>query len=455
MTIKTFKKIWFWSLLLVFFSCSNDDSEVLFNESPSARIDQRISELQNLLLASPDGYRAVYFTKNDEYGGFTFYMKFNSDGTVDMTSDVNAETAITSSRYEVKMNSTTELIFSTRNHIHKVSESDTPGLIGTGYEGNSNFQYIKNEDGKITFKEPRHDAIIVFEPVTAAEWDDVNTSLARRTSLLPSITSSVFQALTIEDGSGNQTLYTFNYDSLRLFVNSQNQSTDGTITEVSFGIAYTADGLVVSPAIEVGGVSYENFIFDEISKSYVSEVGGNKAIIGSINQPIFITNDILDIGVDFTDFLYLPEFYPDARTSLGFLALTDQINTNFSDAGVGFAFDRFEMITNRDGTERDTTIWIRFKRLSDNANFWAGYDFTSSIVDQKLVLTYVGVFEPDTFGNYAFFKPFGQPLLDFFGNPDGLYYETTGNLLNFINKAGTLTSAEDPTLRVYGFWRTL
>ncbi|WP_074410104.1 MULTISPECIES: DUF4302 domain-containing protein [Aquimarina] len=454
MVIKALNKIWFWSLLLIFFSCSNDDNEVLFEGTPSSRIEQRVTELQNLLLASPDGYKAVYFTKNDEYGGFTFYMKFNSNGTVEMTSDFDSETAITSSRYEVKMGSTTELVFSSRNHIHKVSDSNIQGLIGSGFEGNSNFQYIKNEGGKITFKEPRHDAILVFEPVTAAEWDNVNISLGRRASLLPTITTSVFQGLTIEDGSG-KTFYTFNYDSLRLFANSQNQADDGTVTEVAYGIAYTPEGLVVSPAIEIGGNTYENFVFDTVSESYISGVDGSKATIGFINQPPFINNDIFDIGTEFTDFVYIPRvFPPDTRTSLAFQALTEQVTTNLANGGLGiFIFDRLELRSTRTGDARDTQIWIGFRRTTDDALFWGIYDYTSSIVDKKLVLTFVGVNEPDTFGNFAFFQPFAQPLLDFFGNPEGLYYETTGNFQNFSNKAGTFTSAADPTLRVYTFWR--
>ncbi|WP_109436934.1 MULTISPECIES: DUF4302 domain-containing protein [Aquimarina] len=454
MTIKALKKIWFLSLLLVFFSCSDDDNEELFNEAPSTRIDQRISELQNLLLASPDGYRAIYFTKNDEYGGFTFYMKFNSDGTVEMTSDVDSETAITTSRYEVKMGTTTELLFSTRNHIHKVSDSNIPGLIGSGYEGNSNFQYISSENGNITFIEPRNEAVIIFEPVTAGDWANVDTSLARRSSLLPTATSSVFQGLTIEDASGNKTVYTLDYDSLRLFINSANQAEDGTVTEISYGIAYTTDGLVASPPIEIDGTSYETFVFNETSMSYISTVGGNTATIGFLEEPPFITNDVFDIGVDFTTFLYRPSLGTNPLTSLGFDAIIDQVNTEL--AGFGLVFAEFQLVTNPADDGNDTLLIIVFDRPSDGARFNGIYDLQGSIVDKKLVLDYQGpnptLGNP---GNSGFFETRVTALIDFFRNPAGMYYTTTGNFQTFINTAGTFVNAGNPSQRVYGLWFTL
>ncbi len=454
MIIKALKKIWFWSLLLVLISCSSDNNDDVFDEAPSTRIDQRITELQNLLLASPDGYRAIYFTKNDEYGGFTFYMKFNNDGTVEMTSDVDSETAITSSKYEVSMGTTTELVFSTRNHIHKVSDSNIPGLIGSGYEGNSNFIYIKSEGENIIFMEPRNEATIVFEPVNAGDWADVNTSLARRSSLIPTATSSVFQGLTIQDDSGNTTIYNLNYDSLRLFINATNQTEEGAVTEISYGIAYTTDGFIASPPIEINGTSYENFVFDDTSMTYIATVGGNTATIGFIDTPPFITNDVLDIGVDFTTFLYRPSLGANPLTSLGFDAIIDQVNTELTPFGLVFA--EFQLVTNPADDGNDTLLIIAFDRTADGARFNGIYDLQGSIVDKKLVLDYQGpnptLGNP---GNSGFFETRVTALIDFFRNPAGMYYTTTGNFQTFINIAGTFVNAGNPSQRVYGLWFTL
>ena len=107
-------------MFLSLVSCNNDDGETLFPESPAERIEQRNSELLSLLLAESNGYKGVYFTKNDEFGGFTFYMKFNADGTVEMTSDFDSDSAIETSSYEVRFGTTNELVFTTRNHIQKV-----------------------------------------------------------------------------------------------------------------------------------------------------------------------------------------------------------------------------------------------------------------------------------------------------------------------------------------------
>ncbi|MFC5048096.1 DUF4302 domain-containing protein [Aquimarina hainanensis] len=424
-------------LMMVVSSCS-DDEETVFEQSPTERIEARNAELQTLLLAETNGYKVVYFPNNQKYGGFTFFMKFNADGTVEMTSDGDANTEVQSSRYEVRLGSTTELVFTTRNHIHKLSDSNLPGLIGSGYEGNSIFEYISKNDGKITFREPRHEAILVFEPAQQDDWNQVPDLLAMRQNLVPSETSFVFQQFIIINANG-ETNYNLNYDGLRYHANPRNQAEDGTVSELKFGIAFTTEGLIISPPVEIEGVTYENFIYDASKQSFIATVGDTMASIGFADRPAFITNDVLKIGNGLNTFSYRVSEPANPLTSLGFDAMIAEVDAAL--AGFGISFSRFDMVLEPD-ENGDVFIWI------NTSGFWSQFGFKSSIVDKKLLLDSMTPLN----ANANFLQTQLKPLLDFFTSSEGLFYETTGNYLNFSNRAGTFTSAQDPSLRVYSFW---
>ncbi len=446
MNTKILTKISFYLLLvLLVVSCNSDDDETIFDETPSKRIDSRISELKNLLLASSEGYRTVYFPNNEKYGGFTFFMKFKSDGTVEMRSDVDAETSVTTGAYEVGLGSTIELTFSTRNQIHKLSDSNIQGLIGTGYEGNSNFQYISNEDGKITFKEPRHNAILVFEPVANQDnWAQVDESLAMRQNLVPTATTSVFQQFIVKTPSG-QTNYNLNYDGLRFYAGPRNQAVGGVVSEINFGIAYTPQGLIVNPPIELDGVTYETFTYDAAQNIFVSKIGDNEASFGFNDAPAFITDDYKDLGSSFGGFVYRVSEGVNPLTSAGFDAIIAQVNTNI--AGFGITFNTLEMYfePNASGQVR---FWIN---TPNTGNIWSSFFFELELKEEKMFLTYVG---PGN-ANGTFLEDELQPLLDFLLSTDGIYFETKGSFststTSYSNTSGTFTSAQNPSQRVYGF----
>ncbi|AUP78615.1 DUF4302 domain-containing protein [Flavivirga eckloniae] len=452
----------YWIICLMFvgvLSCSDDDSETLFSETPTERIEQRNSELLNLLLSQDQGYKGVYFTKNDQFGGFTFYMKFNTDGTVQMTSDFNSETDIISSSYEVRLGTSTELVFTTRNHIQKVSETsfgDTDGFRGT-----SVFQYFSNDNGIITFRDVRNrDAgFLTLEPTgftnfTTESVVKAQASLAQRENILPTPTTSVFQVLRIENGNGISN-FNLNYDPANLFASPRITSDDGSVTEFNFGIAFTEDGLVISPALEFEGETYVNFVYDAATSSYVSSVNGTTATMLFSNDPAFIDRDfeaLPDLGP--RGFLYRPRLGSNPLTSIGFDALIGEISANFAGGGLGaWSVNDVQFVVDFQSDNCDTFLFIQLLREADGAAFNSFYCFEKGVLnDRKLFLTYTG----PTPGNSEFFEPLVMPLIDFFNSSEGLIYTDEGaftsNLSSFSNKAGTFTSAENPALRVYGLW---
>ena len=75
---KTLKKYSIVAFILVgFWSCGVDETENLFDESPSVRIENIKNELRTLLLSQPEGFSAVYYTNEDSNKGYNLHIKFN------------------------------------------------------------------------------------------------------------------------------------------------------------------------------------------------------------------------------------------------------------------------------------------------------------------------------------------------------------------------------------------
>ncbi len=436
-------KFWFISLILVsFLSCSDSETEKLFPDAPADRVAQRNAELLDLLLSEPNGYKGVYFTKNDEFGGFTYYLRFNADGTVDMTSDFDVETAVESSSYEVRIGTSTELVFTTRNHIQKVSDPSYAPLVGTGFKGTSVFQYFTNDNGTITFRDirSRDSGTLVLTPANFSNFEtesiaSVEISLANRNAFVNSNAVTAFPFLSVETG-GNLTEFALNYDSVRLFANPTKFNEDGSISDEEFGIAFTENGLIVSPALNVDGVLLEEFTFDGTSGfEYVATKDGITAKIGYGNAPV-TPLDAYAFGV---------------RATAGVFNMDERFKSstafnNFYDA---FA----EFLLNTYGVEVSNVVFwdlnnggVPYIELITNAGrFW--YDLDFEVTNGIVVFTPTGNTNASA-GVTAIF----QPLLDaFIGAPSGYYLLNTGNYLNFSNRTYSMINVDDPTMTI-NYW---
>tara|TARA_R110000868_G_scaffold218974_3_gene469782 strand:+ start:67 stop:1470 length:1404 start_codon:yes stop_codon:yes gene_type:complete len=460
------KHSFFKLLFLTFFvlsSCSNDDNQSVFDQTPSERVDERINELRQLLLSQPNGYRAVYFTKNDERGGFTTYMQFNADGTVRQTSDFDDDIALQNSSYEVRLGTTTELVFTTRNHITKgtdptaVTEVINGFPTGLGFFGTSVFQYFSNDNGVITFRDVRNSdtALMVLYPTNFTDFDTesieaVNTLRAQ----IPRIAEpDLYQVLEIENGEVT-IRYDFTYNEARRFSNSSGLS-ETEIVNIAFGIAYTEEGITISPVLESGGESYSDFIYDEATERFISTVNGTTASIYYSNEPAFVNpNDIVELEetLGSNGFLY--------RRSLGDNPLTSATHDEMLagiEANIGLAFgstwqvSQYQLVIDFESDDCDTFLFVQIVR-ADGAAFNLFYCFLKGeINNERLFLTYDG----SVGGVSGQVESLMMPLIDFLTAPNGLIFERKGTFESdtnsFPNNAGTFTNS-DTGIRVYGLF---
>ncbi|GAA4955989.1 hypothetical protein GCM10023314_32160 [Algibacter agarivorans] len=442
---KIFKNYWFICLVfLSLVSCSNDNVEVLFPDSPAERIAQQNSELLNLLLAEPNGYKGVYFTKNDEFGGFTFFMKFNADGTVEMTSDFDSDSTIETSSYEVRFGTTNELVFTTRNHIQKVSNPELEGAIGTGFKGTSVFQYFGNENGVLSFRDVRNrdTGHFVFTPTNFTDFEDesiisVTKSLTNRNDFESSDGVTAFPFMSIDDGT-NLKQYALNYDNINIFANPTTQADDGTVSDEEFGMVFTEDGLIISPALEINGVTIENFTIDDTSLGiqYVGTVGGVTAKIGYGNVPV-TPLDPYDFGVRRNRAWV--NFDEPSKSSTAYHNFYAEY-TAFLEATYGLTID-FILYNNLN----DVNVPVLFFGTNFGV-FLFGVDIV--VTDGIVVFADNGLSNGVTPGTKAIF----QPLIDLYmGGPEGFYLNNTGNLEGFSNRTFSMINVADPTMEI-NYW---
>ncbi|QTD38618.1 DUF4302 domain-containing protein [Polaribacter batillariae] len=209
--------------LLILSSCQdNSDPDLLFEDTPTVRIEKAIKELEESLQSSENGWKMTYFTDNTQLGGYTFLFDFISNSEVKMDSDFGTPDASKVSLYDITLGSTVKLTFTTKNVIHELSDganSPDSDLVGQGYRGSFEFLYFKKEGEDILFKSNRdRDNIIRFTKATADDWTNLTTqNKAMLNDNIPNKPlKSVFRNLTIEN-NGQITVYDFSFNKNRRF----------------------------------------------------------------------------------------------------------------------------------------------------------------------------------------------------------------------------------------------
>ncbi len=166
----------FITLFALLIACQKQEN--VFEYSPSQRMFQHRTELQNELTEAPYGWKVLYFPRTDSllfatptkpekrseskyveklitqgFGGFYFLMTFHKNNTVDILMDTNTQTiqVAKTSEYALTQESQLQLSFTTYNYIHR--------LVNNRFRAAADFLYV----GKDTLQN------IVFKTASYAE----------------------------------------------------------------------------------------------------------------------------------------------------------------------------------------------------------------------------------------------------------------------------------------------
>jgi hypothetical protein len=436
MKIKNIYKYLFAAILILHLSaCNNNtDADQLFDETPTTRINNQKSELNTALLSSQFGWKAVYFTDNTVLGGYTHLFKFAQDGTVEMASDFDADTNVYKSEYAIQLGSTVSLTFTTNNRIHLLSDSDSypiPALRAKGYLGDFQFLYYGQENGEIIFKANRNGTEIRFVKATADDWTKLSQNLVMEQNVIGSDARPLFRLLETTDGTTTHK-FDFSFSEITRFAES-NSIESGYSISYNMGVGYTPTGIVVSPAVEVGGQKLSNFVYNDADGSFTATgTGGVKAEIKYSSKPLIITDDyknFLNGQPQMVISFITANLYTAPTTSTYFKTLFDAANATLP------------------ANQKITRIQIYFNSAFGNYieyRFAGGrpsvyHNFTTSADDtnKRIILTH------DSWDNGSAFIPapaFLKNLDDEFFNAAGLYLKKEAFKIQFTNNIYTVTS---------------
>ncbi|WP_417886858.1 DUF4302 domain-containing protein [Zunongwangia sp.] len=276
------------------FSCSDDnDPEDLFEASATERVEAQKIELNQLLQSAENGWKVTYFTDDPEYtnvsqqiGGYTFIFDFTDDQNVTMASDFSSETIVPKvSEFELKLGSTVKLSFVTKNYIHLLSDgynSPTNNLSGKGYKGDFEFLYYGKEGEDLIFRSNRDQIKLRFERASSEDWDNLSAALdkAKEFQLAKSFQLEV-------PGKEGKVTYNLVYNASTRFLTNLDDS------DVSFGVAFNSDGLIVKKPIMIGDEEITDFTYDEVNNQYTASTnaGTVRIIVGDPIQVIDVLSN--------------------------------------------------------------------------------------------------------------------------------------------------------------------
>ena len=279
-------------IALALFACQKNEPDDLFGgKNPSQRFQQNQAELRQELTSPEQGWKFVYYTNDKKFGGFIILMKFTPEGLVTMNSDIGATTSSTTSKYEIKWGQGALLSFTTKNHIHELSDS-AKGETGVGYEGNFEFIYFGKEGNKLKFKTQRSDTeqFVYFEPATAQDWNTIQTLSSNVKTLEDNIDNYYFTVSTTASSTG----YEVNFANRFITITSL----DGSSTQKA-SVYATETGIGFKPALTFEGKTFTGLTRDNSTTppTYKTTVDGVTAqMTYSLVPPeAFINDDYKDM----------------------------------------------------------------------------------------------------------------------------------------------------------------
>jgi hypothetical protein len=431
-------------------SCDNkEDVDPIFNQTPTERLNAQKKELNDLLESSEFGWKAVYFTDTTQLGGFTHLFKFKS-GSVDMASDFDNDTAIYKSEYGIELGSTVSLVFTTKNKIHLLSDSNNfpvASLRGKGYKGDFQFLYYGQDNGQIIFKTNRSFEELRFVKATAEDW----TNLALNRAMIPNVvgasTRPLFRLLETNDGA-KISQFDFNFTQPSRFAIANSIET-GSSVSYNMGIAYTPTGIIVSPAVKVGTQKLSEFTYDATTGNFnATGTAGVTASIKYSNKPLVLTDDykilIEGKGNPATAFAYIAANLATAPSnSLLCNTLLNQVNAQLSSTQ---KLSRVQFTFNNPAFGS----YIEYRFNGGKTTIYHNVTVTEDPVNKTMILNHVSwennlgaiIAEP------ALLKNIDKELLD----TKGLYVKRELFKIAFSNTIYTFTSASSNfRLTTYAF----
>ena len=416
-------------------SCSSPEVDAKFDQNATERLSGRQKELNDLLLSSADGWKAVYYTDSTQLGGWTHLFKFLPEGKVDMASDFDSDTKTYTSQYDIQVGSTVSLVFTTENRIHLLSNAadyPTAGLLAKGYLGDFQFYYYGQKNGDIIFRTNRNGHFLRFVKATPQDWTDLPKNTPIISNITGDMTSPLFRLLEINDGTTTKS-YDFDYNTDARF--GTGYSLDPAVnTSYDLAFSFNPTGAYSKTPLDVKGQKLTDFLYNSTDNSFVATgKDGVKATIKYTNAPPIITDDyklfLSGKGNPQMVLGYIAaNLYTAPTTSDYFRFLINKVNATLPAAQ---SIARVQVVFNN--VPNGTYIQYLFNGGKATIIHWL--TSKEDAVNKTIVLVDDGWSVAPAAA--AFLKDIDNELV----NPKGLYVKKENFKISFTNTIYTLTSA--------------
>lgn len=192
--------------LMIFNSCKRETDRI-FSENAAHKLQASVENAYNVLQGSEGTWLMKYYPNADlTFGGYTIFLKFNSNSSVTLTSDIDSR-KITSD-YSILSESGPVLTFNSFNKIiHYFSEPGNDSGIGpadSGMGGDFEFIVVEATPELVTLKGKKTGNTIILEPLKGNEFETVSKSYQEEFEFFDS-----FGTFTLEDKNGEVQDLTF------------------------------------------------------------------------------------------------------------------------------------------------------------------------------------------------------------------------------------------------------
>lgn len=250
---------------LGFASCREEEN--LFDGTSSERLHKYMHEIEQNLIAAPNGWEMLYFP-TPESQGYVFLVRFREDGTVTIAAknrtSSNSQYKEVSSLWAIDANQSAVLTFHSYNDLFNVFAD--PLDDGIGYGGDYEFLVLKNTAGWIKMKGKKSAAYVEMNRLeNGLVWERYYDNIDK------------FEQLTFAGNNGIEMLYTAGDSILRI-------TYDNGVFTYKIGDSAVYRGTIITPQ---GLRFYSSAPDTEDSRDFVLNDAMNK-LVCTTNDNVYL-----------------------------------------------------------------------------------------------------------------------------------------------------------------------
>jgi hypothetical protein len=310
-----------WVLVIVLFSCDNNDDVALFDKTADERVAEAIANLQAQLVAPANGWRVKY-RPEPEYGSFYVLMDFDEDNKVTIKSDLgnnDGEFFEQTMTYRIDSSLGLELIIESYSFFSFLLEQDR-ATFGAEYE----FHFVNEtpDDALVFYSKTDlgNPTVLLFEEAAATDVNLLATTVSTNLNIMADDFEKLTPSLNLTFTNKDVVLYiTLDNVARIVSINSASRKTNTSITQnLNFSSPYLLKGDSIafdnrfSGTGLTSGVTIKGIRFSDLEEETLNVCSDPIIVhsydgVTSANDAVKLQTTLLDAGG--RSFTTLSDFY--------------------------------------------------------------------------------------------------------------------------------------------------